>query len=309
MNLLDRLKNKRLIIITGKGGVGKTSVSAALALALAKENKKVLVCEVNANQKIPALFGKENHGGEIKEIYKNIYSVNILPKEAMREYGIMILKSKILYKTIFENKFVSRFLSGFPGLNELLTLGKIRFHEKQTDKKGRHIYDAIIVDAPATGHGLSLLRFPITILKVLNRGPLAEEEKKLYSLLTDPKRTSIQIVTLPEELPVKESLELREAVTQELKMPFGYFIFNSMTGKNFTEEDVKIASKAEIPEAAMSSLRFGYERSRIHENYLNQIISQFPENTVSLPYIYSQDFGFHEIEKIAQAAGSMDKQN
>lgn len=303
MNLLSDLKEKRLIIITGKGGVGKTTLSAAMALALSKINKKVLVCEINANQKIPGFFNQENHGGTIKEIAKNIFSVNILPKEAMREYGIMILKSKILYKTIFENKFVSKFLNGFPGLNELLTLGKIRYHEKELDDQKNPLYDTIIVDAPATGHGLSLLKFPITILRVLTKGPLAEEEKKLYSLLTDKERTSIQVVTLPEELPVKESLELQNTIKNDLKMPFGFFFFNAMIEPIFTKSEKDFLEKTNLSENILSGIRFRYSRSELHKKYYKIIETKYPAHTLQLPFVFSESFSFSEIEKISNVIG------
>ncbi len=300
MSTLSRLQEKRLVILTGKGGVGKTTLSVALGIALSRMGKKVLLCEINTQPKIPSFFGKKIADGEIGELKNNLFSVHILPREAMREYGVMILKSRLLYKTIFENKFVAKFLGGFPGLNELLTLGKIRYHENQKDSAGKPLYDTIIVDAPATGHGISLLQFPITILRVLSRGPLADEEKKLYDLLTDPRRTSIGIITIPEELPVKESLELRETIIRELNMPFGFLFFNSFIGPVCDDSQRETLSRmGDIPVPIKSSADFTLERSSLHRNYFLSVSAEISGGIPCVPFIYSENFGLEQLEQIA----------
>ena len=153
--LLDR----RLVIVTGKGGVGKTTVCAALALLAARAGKRVLVCEVNARARVAALLGGPPAGPVIREVRPGISVINVTPPEAMREYGLMVLRFRTIYDAVFENRLVRYFLRVIPSLAEVVMLGKI-LHEARAEEAGRPRWDLVLVDAPATGHAVQLLRVP-----------------------------------------------------------------------------------------------------------------------------------------------------
>ena len=176
--LLDR----RLVVVTGKGGTGKSTLSAALALAGARRGKRVLVCEVTARERVSELLGRPESGAQIRELTHNVFSVHVRPPEAMREYALMILRYETLYNLVFENKVVRYFLNAAPSLAEIVMLGKVWWHAAREVERGRPRWDLVILDAPATGHGLTLLTVPDVFLAIVSEGPLARERKPVLAL-------------------------------------------------------------------------------------------------------------------------------
>ena len=232
--LLDR----RLLVVTGKGGVGKSSISAALALLAARRGQRVLVCEVNAHERVAPMLGALPSGTEIREVLPRLFSVNVQPREAMREYGIMTLRFKSLYDAVFENRVSRYFLRAIPSLAELVMLGKI-LHEARVEERGRHRWDLVVLDAPATGHALQLLGVPAALLDTVPPGPLRRDAQWMQELLVDPARTSVSIVTLPEEMPVNEAIELDHAVRGQLRMPRGALIVNALPERRFSPAEAE----------------------------------------------------------------------
>ena len=159
---MPALLDRRLVVVTGKGGTGKSTMSAAVALAAARRGKRVLVCEVVAKERVADFFGKPASGPQIRELLPNLYSVHVRPREAMREYALMTLKYETLYKLAFENPAARYFLAAAPSLAEIVMLGKVWWHATQETERGRPRWDLVVLDAPATGHGLTFLTVPET---------------------------------------------------------------------------------------------------------------------------------------------------
>ncbi|HVI96692.1 MAG TPA: ArsA-related P-loop ATPase, partial [Anaeromyxobacter sp.] len=216
--MIESLLGRRLVIVTGKGGVGKSTVSAALALLAARSGKRVLVCEVNAQERVAPLLGAPPSGSEIREAIPRVFTVDVTPHDAMRQYGLMVLRFKTIYDAVFENRLVRYFLRVIPGLAELVMLGKILW-EAKSEERGAPRWDLVIVDAPATGHAVQLLRVPQTLLDTVPAGPLRSDATWMQELLVDPVRTALAIVTLPEEMPVNEAIELDAQVRGLLGIP------------------------------------------------------------------------------------------
>ena len=168
-DLLDR----RMLFVVGKGGVGKTTVSAALALAAARRGKRVLVAMPNVQERLSHDFDVAPIGPEVVAVAPNIDAVNMTPQSALEEYGMMVLKVRALYNAIFGSKFVKAFLHGTPGIDAWAMLGKAFFHA--SPPSGEPAYDLVIFDAPATGHALDMLRVPFVIHDVAPPGLLRRE--------------------------------------------------------------------------------------------------------------------------------------
>src|SRR5215831_19862387 len=125
------LLDKRLNIVTGKGGVGKSTISAALSLLKARSGLRTLLCEINTQDRIGPLLGARSVGPATSPIDENLWGINIQPEQAMREYALMLLKLESIYSAVFENRFVRYFLRFIPSLNELVMLGKVLYHLQQ----------------------------------------------------------------------------------------------------------------------------------------------------------------------------------
>lgn len=304
MNLFD----KRFVINTGKGGVGKSTISAAMALAAAKRGMRVLVCELNTKERISRLFGRPEVGPVITEIYDNLWAVNITPDAAMKEYVLLKLRFELVYKAVFENRLVKAFLRVMPGLSDLVLIGKAWYHEQQRDRHGDPAYDLIVVDAPATGHGLFLLRLPQIIIEVVRTGPMYRECKAILDLLQDPKRTALNLITLTEEMPVNETIELKAALDAELDMPLGYLIANGIYPRLFTGNKAEHIStllrghhlRDDLLGRLLAAGKFRYQRGDLQTSYLRKLDRKLKMPMIEVPYFFEPKLSFETINRIGE---------
>ncbi len=206
---MSTLSDRRFLIVTGKGGVGKTTVSAAQARAIAAKGKRVLVAMCNARERLSAMLGSDLIGSDVVGVAPNIWAVNMDPEKALEEYGVLMLHSKALYKTLFDNRYVRSFLAAVPGMHEWAMLGKAWWHTTEKRPDGSWMYDVVILDAPATGHGLDMLRVPKVIMDVVPPGLLRRDAERAVEMFRDPKTCAVVLVTLPEEMPTSETIEPR----------------------------------------------------------------------------------------------------
>jgi len=239
---LDRL---RFIYVTGKGGVGKTTVSAALARAMAARGRRVLVCMCNAKERLSGMLGSPPIGWDVTHVAPNIDAVNMVPEKCLEEYGVLVLKVRSLYRVLFENRYVTTFFRAVPGLYEWSMLGKAWYHTTEL-LSGRTTddpeppygdgwkYETVIVDAPATGHGLDMLRVPRVLIDVAPGGPLRREADRAWRLFQDPTHSGVVLVTLPEEMPANETLELAGTLRGELGLPIPKLVVNACHTPLFT---------------------------------------------------------------------------
>jgi len=227
-SFMPAFAHRRFLFITGKGGVGKTTVTAALATSLAARGLRVLVTVCGAKERLSTLLGAPPLTPLISELGKNISGVRLVSEVALREYGAMKLKNRVLVDAIFDSKYVAGFLSGTPGLKEWSLLGKAWFHATEDEPDGRPRFDVVLFDAPATGHGLDMLRVPKVIVEIAPPGVLRSDAERAWEMFRDPARSGVVVVTLPEEMPTNESLELCAALRTELTLPIAELVVNSL---------------------------------------------------------------------------------
>ena len=234
---MSGLLDRRLLLVTGKGGVGKSTVAASLALRLASAGLRTLLCEVNADRRLGRMLGHPGVGPEVTPVEPNLSMVDLEPDAAMREYVLSKIRLERVYRAVFENRMVRYFLRFVPSLAETVMLGKVMWHLRQwPDAPGG--FDRIVLDLPATGHALTLLGVPRSLVSALPSGPMSTEAGWMLDLLTDPVITSAVLVSLPEELPVNETLELAQALRSRLWVRVGAVVLNQSVESRFGKADL-----------------------------------------------------------------------
>lgn len=232
-SLLDR----RLILIVGKGGVGRSTVAAAVASACARRGRRTLLFEANANDRFGHFFGTTPVGPDIKPLARDLHGVNTNPAAALEEYGMMILRFRRVYKMVFENRVSRYFLRAIPGLDDYSIVGKAWYHTTEIER-GKPLWDTVVFDMPASGHSLSMLRLPKVILDTVPEGPLTNSAGEVRSLLLDPRRTAIVLVTLAEEMPVNEARELTTSLDRELGMRVSHVVINQVYPQRIADDSL-----------------------------------------------------------------------
>lgn len=299
------IDDKRFVFVVGKGGVGKTTVSATLALRAAQNGKRVLVAQCNAKDRMGHALSVDPIGPQLRTVLPNLDAVNMEPQTALEEYGMMVLRVRTLYKMIFENRFVAAFLRGTPGLDAWAMLGKAQHHALE-EIDGVPRYDLVIVDAPATGHGLDLLRVPKVIIDVAPPGLLRKEAERAWSLFSDPTRSGVVLVSLPEDMPTNETLELHTALTEELQLPVASLVVNGVLDTIFSPDDRPLLAQLDEQVAQTShawpAIHTGRVRSELEElqqNCVERLRSAIPAPLTLLPRLRSRDLRRSELETLA----------
>jgi anion-transporting ArsA/GET3 family ATPase len=301
LRAMSSLLEKRLLVVIGKGGVGKSTVSAALALAAARQGKRVLVCEVNTKERVSVLLDARPVGAQIGRVDVVLDAVNVEPEEAMREYALMILKFRSIYAAVFENRLVRYFLRAIPSLAETVLLGKMLYHVKELLPDGRPRYDLVIIDSPATGHGLTLLRLPQVLLATVPPGPMADEARWMQTMLTDPRQSAAVLVSLPEELPVNETLELSCALRDLVGMPRAALVLNGYVEPRLSpkeRERLRSVPPALAPLAQAVLVREG--RAELSERYAHRLAVDGELPLVRVPFLFTRRVGRPEIDRISR---------
>lgn len=219
-----------LVFVLGKGGVGRSSVSAGLASHLAFRGKKTLVVQWALEDSISPWFHKSEAGHSAQEVEQNLFVQNFDSDEAIREYFVDHLKMKLIHKLVIENKHVQKLVQAAPGLHELFFLGRLFWLVDLAKQERGWAFDHIIVDAPATGHSASLFKIAQTMASFGFTGPLSYECERVSRMLADPQKTGVLVVTLPEELPAEETMEFLPKLTSDLnRKPLALFINRSVS--------------------------------------------------------------------------------
>ena len=303
MDLLDR----RFHYVVGKGGVGKTTVATGLALAASRRGKKVLLALVNCKERVSQLLHTEPIGPEIVTIAENLDAVNMTPDAALEEYGMMILRFKRVYKLVFENRITESFLKAIPGIEEYAVLGKAWYHTKET-KSGSPVWDTVVFDMAASGHSLSMLRIPWAIAEAVPDGPLTRDARDVQKLLVDPERTGVVMVTLAEDMPSNEAIELTAKLKEHLAVDVDSLVVNQLYPDLFPEgspqEQVLSSLARDGADGELASITQAAtlceSRRRLNEEHLDRLRSAIALPQVHLPRLFVPMLGAAEIDEFSR---------
>jgi anion-transporting ArsA/GET3 family ATPase len=293
---MSGLLDRRLLLVTGKGGVGKSTVAASLALRLASAGLRTLLCEVNAGRRLGRMLGHPEVGPDVTSVEPNLSMVDLEPDASMREYVLSKIRLERVYRAVFENRLVRYFLRFVPALAETVMLGKVMWHLRQwPDAPGG--FDRIVLDLPATGHALTLLGVPQSLVTALPSGPMATEAGWMLELLTDPAITSAVLVSLPEELPVTETLELSQALRSRLRVRVGAVVLNQSVQSRFGPAD--LSALAGRP--GLSALVQTYEEDARRSEEAVERLRAIDAPLLRLPRLVMPEIGRGELVSLGDA--------
>jgi anion-transporting ArsA/GET3 family ATPase len=300
------LLDKRLVFVTGKGGVGKSTVSLALGLAAAERGKRTIVCEVGAQEHASRVFHRAEIGFHEVEIADDLWSISIDPDDSMREYLLLQLKVRAMGDLLTRSRIFTYLAAATPGLKELVTIGKI-WELAQPDrrvKQGRE-YDLVIVDSPATGHGIGFLQTPRTFSNIARVGPIHAQAQALNRYLTDHEQTGAAIVAIPEEMPVNESGMLERVLTEDVGVAVDRVYLNGVYPKRFSGPEIErlapLADEAsEGVRAAARAAVSEHRRARGHREQLERLRDLVRAPIRTLPFIFEPELGESGLRALAE---------
>jgi anion-transporting ArsA/GET3 family ATPase len=310
--LLDR----RLLFFTGKGGVGKSTVTAATALLAADQGKKVLLVEVDAKNNLTALFEHAPVGFEPRQVHPGVFAMQMDTEASLREYLKVQARVPVFGRIGPMARAFDFVATAAPGVKEILTVGKIVW-ELRESLEGRADWDLIVVDAAATGHVISQLDAPGAIQELVAVGPIRNQTGWMVELLSDPALTALNVVTSPEEMPVNETIELVARARAELDVPLGVVIVNRVLPELFTHADdvlfdalrehaaTDVLARHAGPgaTAVLDAAELAVSMRRSRSVHLGELRDAVDLPLLLLPYLFVRDHGLRVTRMVAEALG------
>lgn len=310
---IDDLLRKKLIVVTGKGGVGKTAVSLALSYLNAGHGRSPLYVTLKEVKPGSIFFGYESGiDGRERLLDDGVNAVYIDPNAALTEYiRENFVRLYPVYATILKSKTLQTFFEAAPGLKELITIGKVWHLGKRGGmRRGRaKPYDQVIFDAPSTGHAIPVLDLPSRVLQMVRGGAFRSHIEWVEGFLKDPEETAVVVVSAPEEMVVGETLELIEAV-RSIGISVLFTVVNRVYESPFTkdeEEELGRVLDREIPPVAALSLGIAKEHmemAKTSERHMAKLRGVLKDSVLAVPRIFKKDLGSQDLKYMASRIGS-----
>lgn len=299
------LFDRRLIFVTGKGGVGKSTVATALGVVAARRGLRTIVAELASQERVGQAF--DARGGPFQEIElaENLFTISVDPQLAMEEY--LRVKTGAVGQALGQSRLFGAFAMATPGMRELLSVGKLwelAQHERRTD--GGDVYDLVIVDSPAAGHGVGILRTPRTFADIARVGPIAHQAGVIAATIADPGFTAVIAVATAEEMPVNETLWLRDALAEE-QLRLEATIVNACYPQRFSARECTALAKARkrssepLTGAALGAALSEHARVTTQREQLTRLREGLATEIVELPYLFAESVGRPELDQLADS--------
>jgi anion-transporting ArsA/GET3 family ATPase len=305
----EKLFAHRLIFVMGKGGVGKTTMTVLLGRAASRLGRKTLLVELGDSDAIGGIFSQASLQEDPILLSKNLWGARVNPKAELEAYTRAHIPSSLIANRITRSRLFDYLFAATPGLKEVMSLGRIWRWEQAVDQVSLPLFDLIIVDSPATGHGLSLLRLPNQLVQMIRVGPIVSQINRLQDLFQDHEKTCLAMVSLPEELPVHETIEFYTTSESVLNIPVHVTFINSVWPATYTAEDMAsldLFLKSMRTESSESMLWVLSDAAKRHiekrtqqEKYISQIASAIPCPVAEVPFCFANDLTLDDIDRIS----------
>jgi anion-transporting ArsA/GET3 family ATPase len=307
------LLDLRLVFVTGKGGVGKTTVAAGLAQLAVEHGKRVLVCEVDAKGDVTSLFEANPTDFTPREIAPGIWSMSMDTEASLREYLKLHLRIPVVGRIGPLAKAFDFVATAAPGVREILTVGKLCYEVRE-----RH-YDIVVVDAPASGHVIGQLAAPQAINDLVKVGLIRSQTDWMLDILSDQRQTGLVAVCTPEEMPVNETLELVTRVREETTVRLSAVVVNRVLPELFGQREEEVFEQLRQPDTevllseraggpvapVLEAARLAVTLRRTRSAHLQRLQGGLPQGVpvLLLPYLFSRSFGARTTRQVAHSLG------
>jgi anion-transporting ArsA/GET3 family ATPase len=307
--LLDR----KLVLVTGKGGVGKTTVASALALYAAEHGRKTLLCEVDARGDIASYLETEPTKFNPREVLPNLFAMSMDTEASLREYLRLNLRIPVVGRIGPLAKAFDFVATAAPGVREVLVVGKLCWEVRE-----QH-YDLVVADASATGHIVGQLSAPQAINELVKVGLIRSQTDWVLEILSDPKRTGLVVVTTPEEMPVNETIELAGRIKTETTVELAAVVVNRVLPELFGRAEEEVFEKIRQPETAerlaelvggdvenvLEAARLAVTLRRTGAGHLERLREGIDPAVPMLymPFVFTRAHGLRTIRNVARSLG------
>jgi anion-transporting ArsA/GET3 family ATPase len=304
---MQSLLDRQLLVVTGKGGVGKTTLAASLGLAAAGGGRRTIVVELGQESRLPTLFGAAASApGVTCELEPGLSCISIDPDRALLEW-LQALGGRVSGRVLASSGTFQYFAAAAPGAKELVSMVKIwQLTRGKARRRGGGDYDLVVLDAPATGHALGLLGSPQTFGAIARIGPIAGHTRQVRDLLEDPERSAYLAVALGTEMAVTEALELEQGLRRQLQRGLDAVVVNGLLPKRFTPAEIEriaaLASDPAAPNIATAAARAAasvHERARFQQNQLARLRRR-DFAVVGVPFVWSAELDLQAVRAIAK---------
>ncbi len=322
---------RELLVVTGKGGVGKSTLASALGLLASERGRRTIVVEVGEQARLPALFdAPAPEPGVETELQDGLSSLTIDPDRALMEW-LQALGGRVSGRVLASSSTFQYFAAAAPGAKELISMVKIWELTQGRRWRGRgRGYDLVVLDAPATGHALGMLGSPGTFGRIARVGPIASQAERVRALLGDPARSSYFAVAQGTEMTITETLDLQERLREQLGRELEAVLVNGVLPQRFNASELRrlpaltdgtggdasanggpaaggsaargVSSTAAVRRSALLAARAVSERARFQRNQLARLRRRsFP--VIAVPFQFSAELDLASVRRIAAHLG------
>jgi anion-transporting ArsA/GET3 family ATPase len=304
---LPGLLHRRLIFVTGKGGVGKSTVSVALGLLAARLRKRTIVVELAGQGRVRGAFSQEGETFQEVALSENLWTISVAPEAAMEEY--LRLRTGPLGQALGASRIFQTFAMATPGMRELLTMGKVwELAQPQRRTSGAEPYDLVIVDAPAAGHGLAILRTPRTFAEIARVGPIAGLAQRIAATLEDPSLTAVIAVAGGEEMPVNETLWLNAQLAEDGRS-LDAVVVNGLEQTDFSAAEAdrlrgaRPSVTSPLGSAALAAAISAVDRAAAQREQVTRLYDGLGGEVAraELPFVFTEHLGVAQLDGLADA--------
>jgi anion-transporting ArsA/GET3 family ATPase len=303
------LRDRTLLYVTGKGGVGKTTVAAAIGLAAARLGRRTIVCEVAEQDRMSRAFARQGVRPEQEvELSADLWAITIDPQQALEEWLSRQLGGGPAGRLLGHSHAFQYFVAAAPGAKELITIAKV-WELAQRERWDRHnrSYDLVVVDAPASGHGIAMLTTPRTFGEIARVGPIRRQAYRVSEMLSDPSRTGYVAVALPEEMPVNETIELEARLRRAVGLGLDLVVVNGMWPQRFTSHDVtklRAAERDGLDEGGLAAVRAAlsaHDRVKAQRAQVRRLEAGTEAPVSTLPFVFESELELDHYRTLSAA--------